>query len=48
MVILNAIIFKMKVDKNKKKSDARISGEIAVYVLLALAAFVFVFVFLGS
>ena len=36
----------MKEDKNKKKSDARISGEIAVYVLLALAAFVFVFVFL--
>ena len=42
------LLSKMKNDKNKKKSDARISGEIAVYVLLALAAFVFVFVFLGS
>jgi|TARA_B000000609_G_scaffold113593_1_gene88087 hypothetical protein len=38
----------MRKDRNKKKSDARISGEIAAYVLLALAAFVFVFVYLGS
>jgi hypothetical protein len=37
----------MKEDR-KKKSDTRISGEIAAYVLLALAAFVFVFVYLGS
>ena len=32
----------------KQKSDARVSGEIAFYVLIALAAFVFVFIFLGA
>ena len=39
----------MKRDNGKKqKSDARVSGEIAFYVLIALAAFVFVFIFLGA
>jgi len=39
----------MKRDNGKKqKSDARISGEIAFYVLIALAAFVFVFIYVGS
>jgi len=39
----------MKRDHRKKqKSDARISGEIAFYVLIALAAFVFFFVYLGA
>ena len=37
-----------KDDRKKQKSDARISGEIAFYVLIALAAFVFVFVYLGA
>jgi hypothetical protein len=37
-----------KVDRKKQKSDARISGEIAFYVLIALAVFVFVFIFLGA
>tara|TARA_X000000368_G_scaffold150212_1_gene118509 strand:- start:1068 stop:1184 length:117 start_codon:yes stop_codon:yes gene_type:complete len=32
----------------KKKSDARVSGEIAFYVLIALAAFVFVFIYVGA
>ena len=32
----------------KKKSDARLSGEIAFYVLIALAAFVFVFIYVGA
>ena len=39
----------MKRDNGKKqKSDARVSGEIAFYVLIALAVFVFVFIFLGA
>ena len=37
-----------KDDRKKQKSDARISGEIAFYVLIALAAFVFIFVYLGA
>ena len=37
-----------KEDRKKQKSDARISGEIAFYVLIALAAVVFVFIFLGA
>ena len=32
----------------KKKSDARLRGEIAFYVLIALAAFVFVFIYVGA
>ena len=37
-----------KDDRKKQKSDARISGEIALYVIIALAAFVFIFVYLGA
>ena len=35
-------------NRKKKKSDARVSGEIAFYVLIALAAFVFVFIYVGA
>jgi len=38
----------MKDSGKKKKSDARVSGEIAFYVLIALAVFVFVFIYLGA
>jgi|TARA_B100001079_G_scaffold13901_1_gene11367 hypothetical protein len=38
----------MKNNDKKKKSDARVSGEIAFYVLIALAVFVFVFIYVGS
>ena len=38
----------MKDNGKKKKSDARLSGEIAFYVLIALAAFVFVFIYVGA
>ena len=37
----------MKNNDKKKKSDARVSGEIAFYVLIALAVFVFVFIYVG-
>tara|TARA_Y100001970_G_C13797002_1_gene633079 strand:+ start:429 stop:545 length:117 start_codon:yes stop_codon:yes gene_type:complete len=38
----------MRNNSKKKKSDARVSGEIAFYVLIALAVFVFVFIYVGS
>ena len=38
----------MKNNDKKKKSDARVSGEIAFYVLIALAVFVFVFIYVGA
>ena len=36
------------IDKYKSLSYARVSGEIAFYVLIAMAAFVFVFIYVGS
>ena len=38
----------MKDNGKKKKSDARVSGEIAFYVLIALAVFVLVFIYVGA
>lgn len=39
---------KQKRTQKKPKSDARIGGEVATYVLIGLALFVMLFVYIGA